>query len=80
MLHKKTPSCIKHRCFLLYGINSSIVFVFKGKVMSEKATHSTQRMEAECCIFMLFLRLRMLSEDWYTWMLTETEALEEIRY
>lgn len=30
-------------------------------------------MEAECCIFMLFLRLRMLSEDWYTWMLTETE-------
>lgn len=30
-----------------------------------------QRMDAECCIFMLFLRLRMLSEDWYTWMLTK---------
>lgn len=39
-------------------------------------THSTQRMEAECCIFILFLRFRMLSEDWYTWMLMETERLE----
>lgn len=25
--------------------------------------------EAACCIFMLFFLLRMLSEDWYTWML-----------
>jgi len=35
-------------------------------------THRMQRMEAECWIFMLFLRLRMLSEDWYTWMLPAT--------
>lgn len=26
---------------------------------------------AACCIFMLFFLLRMLSEDWYTWMLWE---------
>lgn len=36
----------------------------KAEVVAKKATHSTQRMEAECCIFMLFLRFRMLSEDW----------------
>lgn len=29
--------------------------------------------EAECCIFMLFFLLRMLSEDWYTWMLENEE-------
>lgn len=27
-------------------------------------------MDDGCCIFMLFFLFRMLSEDWYTWMLT----------
>ena len=38
-----------------------------------------QRMEAECWIFMLFFRLRMLSEDWYTWMLPSRQENREIR-
>lgn len=43
--------------------------------MFKKETHSTQRMEAECCIFMLFLRFRMLSDDWYTWILTQNRGI-----
>lgn len=40
------------------------------------ATYITHRMDDECCIFMLFFLFRILSEDWYTWMLTETERLQ----
>lgn len=30
-------------------------------------------MDDECCIFMLFFLFRILSEDWYTWMLRSRE-------
>lgn len=39
-------------------------------------THNMQRMEAACCIFILFFRLRMLSEDWYTWMLAQIPEID----
>lgn len=41
---------------------------------SQKSPFPTYKMHmtaAACCIFMLFFLLRMLSEDWYTWMLQE---------
>lgn len=34
-------------------------------------TYKMHMTAAACCIFMLFFLLRMLSEDWYTWMLQE---------
>lgn len=42
------------------------------KGLDEKSTLGPYRMqvtEAACWSFMLFLRSRMLSEDWYTWTL-----------
>lgn len=42
------------------------------RVWTSRATWGAYRMqvtEAACWSFMLFLRSRMLSEDWYTWTL-----------
>lgn len=47
--------------------------MFITSTLKARKTYRMQRMEAECCIFMLFLRLRMLSDDWYTWMLQGAE-------
>lgn len=57
------------------NINVSICHIFMDQRGGRRQPYSMQRMEAECCIFMLFFRLRMLSEDWYTWMLKKSIVL-----